>query len=106
MQLILRIAVCRKQKAIHPLKRIRRPGNFLEYTETEVSRTRAICPGGVGFETGSATGDMGAVQVAKLTRLGLHGVSVRMFGIRLGLPVQQADDKHGNANGENWAKNC
>ena len=62
-------------------------------------RSRKICPGGVGFETRSASGRRGAVLVANLTRLGLHGVSVRMIGIRLGLQISKPDDKHVNANG-------
>jgi hypothetical protein len=59
-----------------------------------------ICPGGVGFETKSASGGRGAVLVANLTRPGLHGVSGRVLGIRLGLQFSKTDDKHVNANGE------
>ena len=59
-----------------------------------------ICPGGVEFETRSASGGGGAVLVANLTRPGLHGVRVRVIGIRLGLQFSKTDDKHGNANGE------
>ena len=59
-----------------------------------------ICPGGVGFETRFAKGKMGAVLVANLTRPVLHGVSVRVVGIRLGLQFSKTDDKHVNANGE------
>jgi hypothetical protein len=34
-------------------------------------RSRVICPGGVGFETRSASGGWGAVLVANLTRPGI-----------------------------------
>jgi hypothetical protein len=39
------------------------------------------------------------VLVANLTRPVLHGVSVRVIGIRLGLQFSKTDDKRGNANG-------
>jgi hypothetical protein len=59
--------------------------------------SRAVCPGGVGFETRSASGGHGAVLVANLTRPGMHGVSVRVVGIRLGLqfskPHEQARER-------------
>ena len=42
-------------------------------TPTRGVRSRVICPGGVGFETSSASGGRGAGLVAKLTRPGLHG---------------------------------
>jgi hypothetical protein len=63
--------------------------------------TRKICPGGVGFETSSASGERGAGLVAKLTRPVIDGVSVRVIGIRLGLQSSKTDDNHGNTNGEN-----
>ena len=37
------------------------------------ARSREMCPGGVGFETRSASGGCGAVLVANSTRAGLHG---------------------------------
>jgi hypothetical protein len=40
------------------------------------------------------------VLVAKLTRPGLHGVSVRVVGIRLGFSFRKLHDKHGNTNGD------
>ncbi len=48
---------------------------------------------------------MGAVLVANATRPVLHGVSVRVVGVWLGLPISKPDDKHGNANGEFLVKN-
>jgi hypothetical protein len=63
--------------------------------------SREICPGGVGFETSSASGGWGAVLVANSTRPGIHGMSVRVVGVRLGLRVlSKPDDNHGNANWE------
>ena len=38
--------------------------------------------------------------VANLTRPVLHGVRVRVIGIRLGLQFSKTDDKHVNTNGE------
>jgi hypothetical protein len=67
---------------------------------TDDARSRVICPGGVGFETSSAKGHTGAVLVANATRAGLHGVSVRVIGNRLGLQISKSDDKQVNANGE------
>ena len=67
--------------------------------ETDDIRSRKICPGGVGFETRSASGGQGAVLVANSTRPVLHGVSVRGIGIWLGLQICKPDDKHVNANG-------
>ena len=67
--------------------------------ETDDIRSRKICPGGVGFETGSASGGQGAGLVAKLTRPVLHGVSVLVIGIRLGFQSSKSHDKHVNANG-------
>jgi hypothetical protein len=61
--------------------------------------SRSICPGGVGFETSSAKGHMGAVLVSNPTRPVLHGVSVRVIGVWLGLQISKPDDKHVNANG-------
>ena len=46
-------------------------------------------PGGVGFETSSASGGWGAGLVANLTRPGIHGVSVRGLGMGLGLGCSQ-----------------
>ena len=43
---------------------------------------------------------MGAVLVANLTRPVLHGVSVRVVGIWLGLQISKLDDKHVNASVE------
>jgi predicted metalloprotease len=63
-------------------------------------RSREICPGGVGFETRSASGGCGAVLVANLTRPGIDGVSVLVIGNWLGLHSSKPDDKHVNANGE------
>ena len=37
-----------------------------------------------------------------MTLPGLHGVSVRVVGVWLGLPTRKPDDKHGNANGEKF----
>ena len=37
--------------------------------------------------------------VANATRPGLHGVSVRVAGSRLGLQISKPDDKHGDVNG-------
>jgi hypothetical protein len=48
-------------------------------------RSLEIFPGGVGFETRSASGGRGAVLVANSTRPVLHGVSVLLIGNRLGL---------------------
>ena len=39
--------------------------------------------------------------VANLTRPVLHGVSVLVLGIRLGLKIRKPHDKHVNANGGN-----
>src|ERR1019366_9928848 len=63
------------------------------------AHSREICPGGVGFETRSASGGHGAVLVAKLKRPVIDGVSVRVVGIRLGLQISKTDDKRVNANG-------
>jgi hypothetical protein len=68
--------------------------------ETDDIRSRVISPGGVGFETSSASGGWGAGLVAKLTRPVIDGVSVRVIGIRLGLQFSKPDDKHVKANGE------
>ncbi len=59
-----------------------------------------IFPGGVGFEIRSVSGGCGAVLVANLTRPVMHGVSVRVIGIRLGLQFSKPHDKHVNASGE------
>jgi hypothetical protein len=45
--------------------------------------SRVICPGGVGFETSSAKGHMGAGLVANSTRAGWHGVSVADMALLL-----------------------
>jgi hypothetical protein len=63
-----------------------------------------ICPGGVEFETRSASGGSGAVLVANSTRPVIDGVSVRVIGIRLGLKISKLHDKHVNANGETTKK--
>jgi len=42
----------------------------------------------------------------KLTRLVIHGVSVRVIGIRLGLHSSKSHDKHGNTNRENQKAQC
>jgi hypothetical protein len=68
--------------------------------KTRDARSREICPGGVEFETRSASGGRGAVLVANLTRPVIDGVSVRVIGIRLGLQFSKTDDKHVNVNGE------
>jgi len=65
------------------------------------TRSREICPGGVGFETRSASGGCGAVLVANLTRPVIDGVSVRVIGNWLGLQFSKPDDNYVNANGEN-----
>jgi len=52
------------------------------------------------LKTSSASGGQGAVLVSNLTRPVLHGVSVRVVGIRLGLQTNKPDDKQMNANGE------
>ena len=65
----------------------------------DVVHARAICPGGVGFETSSASGGWGAVLVANAPRPVLHGVSVRLIGNGLGLQISKPDDKQVN---ENW----
>jgi len=57
-------------------------------------------PGGVGFETSSASGGWGAVLVANSARAGLHGVSVRVIGNWLGPQISKPDDKRVNANRE------
>jgi hypothetical protein len=62
--------------------------------------SREIWPGGVGFETRSASGGRGAVLVANLTRPVIDGVIVRVVGIRLGFQIRKLHDKHGNANWE------
>jgi len=62
--------------------------------------SRTPCPGGVGFETSSAKANRGAVLVANSTRPVLLGVSVRLFGNRLGLQISEPDDKQVNANGQ------
>ena len=49
----------------------------------------SICPGGVGFETSSASGGWGAVLVSNLTQPGIYGVSVRVLGMGLGLGCSQ-----------------
>jgi hypothetical protein len=41
---------------------------------------------------------MGAGLVANSTRPVMHGVSVRVIGVWLGLQISKPDDKHGNAN--------
>jgi hypothetical protein len=61
-----------------------------------------MCSGGVGFETSSAKGHMGAVLVANSTRPVWHGVSVRVIGSGLGLHVSKPDHKHVNANGQSF----
>jgi len=71
----------------------------LSGTKTRDLRSREICPGGVGFENSSASGGQGAGLFAKLTRPVIHGVSVRVIGIRLGLQSSKTDDKRVNANG-------
>jgi hypothetical protein len=68
--------------------------------KTRDVRARAICPGGVAFENRSASGGSGAVLATNSTRAGLHGVSVRVIGILLGLRSSKTDDNHVNANGE------
>ena len=70
---------------------------------TDDARSRVICPGGVGFETRSASGGRGAVLGANLTRPVLPEVSVRVVGIWLGLQFSKPHDKHGNANGDFFA---
>jgi hypothetical protein len=60
----------------------------------------AICPGGVGFETRSASGGRGVVLVANLTRPVIDGVRVLVIGIQLGLQFSKPDDKQVNANRE------
>ena len=62
-------------------------------------------PSGVGFEASSVMGGRGAVLAANSTRPGLHGVSVRVVGILLGLQIRKLNDKHGNANGDNGPVN-
>ena len=47
-------------------------------------------------------GGRGAGLVSKLIRPVIHGVSVRVFGIGLGLHSSKTDDNHMNANGENY----
>ena len=74
----------------------------LYHTATRSIRSREICPGGVGFETSSAKGDMGAVLVANSTRPVLHGVSVLLIGNWLGVQVSKPDDNQVNANGEKF----
>jgi hypothetical protein len=69
------------------------------HTPTDDARSREICPGGVGFETRSASGGRGAVLVANSALPVLHGVSVLMVGNRLGLQISKPDDKQLNANG-------
>jgi len=58
-----------------------------------------MCPGGVGFEISPASRGRGEWLVAKLTRPGLRGVSVRVVGNWLGLQIRKPDAKHGNAKG-------
>ena len=64
---------------------------------TRTVHSREIYPGGVEFETRSASGGRGAVLVANLTRPVIDGVSVRVIGIRLGLqfskPHEQARER-------------
>jgi len=43
---------------------------------------------------------MGAVLVANSTRPVMHGVSVLLIGIGLGLQISKTNDKQVNANGE------
>jgi hypothetical protein len=84
-----------------------RPDSRRRRTEIGDGRSREICSGGVGFETSSASGGWGAVLVSNSTRPGIHGVSVLVVGIRLGLRVlSKADDNHGNANWETCAGVC
>ena len=70
------------------------------HTTISSIHSRKICPGGVGFETSSAKGDMGAVLVSNSTLPVSHGVSVLLIGNRLGLQIRKPDDKQVNANGE------
>ena len=71
---------------------------------TDGTRSRAICPGGAGFETRSASGGRGAVLVANATRPVQHGVSVLVIGNRIGVQGSKPGDKHVNANGENHGR--
>jgi len=69
-----------------------------------------ICPGGVGFETRSASGGRGAVLVANLTRPVIDGVSVRVIGTsllslrsavqKLGFPASQIASQKLGADGQ------
>ena len=70
------------------------------FASTRDGRARKVCPGGVGFDTSSASGGRGAVLVANSTRPVLHGVSVRVVGTWLGLQISKPDDEHVNTNGE------
>ena len=63
-------------------------------------RSRAICPGGVGFETSSAKGGRGAVLVANLTRAGVDGGERSRDWHPAWPSIRKAHDKHVNANGD------